>query len=121
MLIEEEIAASSTRAVLHSLSFPVHRNGYNHLLLAITRYAQGDMPSLTKELYPYVAKAFGYVDWYPIEHSIRTVILDAWKNGDPQTWAVYFPHRDKAPSNKLLIATLAEQLQENTPPVSGRG
>jgi len=115
---EETVA---TCAMLHKLDFPIHQLGYSHLTLAIIRYAQGDLPSLTKELYPYIAKHFGYRNWCAIERSIRYTIADAWANGDPQTWVLYFPRCKKAPSNKLLIATLAEQLQQNTPPVSERG
>lgn len=121
MLPMQEPRTAFTCAMLHKLSFPIHRLGYSHLILAITRYAQGDMPSLTKELYPYVAKHFGYRDWHAIERAIRSVAADAWANGDPQAWEAYFPRYDRVPSNKRLIATLAEQLQQNTPPVSGRG
>ena len=121
MLPSKEMGTSSACAMLHDLNFPVHRLGYGHLILAITRYAQGDMPSLTKELYPYVAKCLGYSDWHAIERAIRYAIAAAWANGDPQAWALYFPRYRKAPSNKQLIATLAELLQQNTPPENGRG
>lgn len=116
-----EPGACSACTLLHELDFPVHRLGYSHLILAITRYAKGDMPSLTKELYPYVARRLGYHDWHAIERTIRYSITNAWANGDPQVWAVYFPRSKRAPSNKQLIATLAEQVQQNTPPESGRG
>lgn len=108
-------------ADLHSLGCPVHRFGYDHLIVAIRRYARGDIESLSKELYPYVAEQFGYTDWRAIERSIRAEITDGWDNGDPQVWKLYFPHHQKAPSNKQFIATLAERLQQNTPPESERG
>lgn len=107
--------------MLHKLGFPVHRSGYSLLTLAITQYAQGEMQSLTKELYPFIAQHFGCSDGRAIECAIRSVIADAWATGDPQTWALYFPGLRKPPSNKLLIATLAEYLQQNTPPEAGRG
>lgn len=121
MLPAKEPGAASACTMLHDLNFPVHRLGYSHLILAISRYAQGDLPSLTKELYPFVAKRLGYTDWRSIEHTIRCAIADAWANGDPQAWALYFPRCSKAPSNKQLIAALAERVQQNTPPVNGRG
>lgn len=121
MLPANETDTAITCALLHDLNFPIHRLGYSHLILAVIRYAQGDMPSLTKELYPYVAKRFGYSDWHAIERAIRSATADAWTNRDPQIWELYFPRCRKAPSNKRLIATLAEQLRQNTPPVSGRG
>ena len=114
-------AFAFTSAMLRELSFPVHRFGYDHMIVAVTRYAKGDMQSLTKELYPYVADYFGYSDWHAIEHSLRSVITDTWEVRNPQVWEQYFPHLRKAPSNKRFIATLAERLQQNTPPENERG
>ena len=121
MLPAKETNTATICTILHKLNFPIHRFGYAHLSLAITRYAQGDMRSLTKEVYPYVAEHFGYTDGRAIECTIRSAIADAWVTGDPQVWGLYFPGCSKAPSNKRLIATLAEQLQQNTPPENGRG
>ena len=114
-------SAVTTSEILHKLGFPVHRCGYDHLIVAITRYAEGDMQSFTKELYPYVAEFFGYTDWPAVEHSIRTVIADTWEIRDPRLWELYFPRCCKAPSNKQFIATLAEAVKQNTPPEDGRG
>lgn len=116
-------SASSVTAsfLLHELEFPVYRCGYDHLILAINRHAEGDLYSYTKELYPYVAKHFGYNDWHAVEHSIRSVIADTWEIRDPQVWERYFPRCTKAPSNKQFIATLAELLKESSPPDFGRG
>lgn len=107
--------------MLHDLGLPVHRCGYDHLILAISRHAEGDMQSLSKELYPYVSERFGYADWHAVEHTIRSVISDTWETRDPEIWEQYFPRFHKAPSNKRFIATLAELLQQNTPPENGRG
>ena len=114
-------AVAYTAAMLHELSCPIHRFGYDYAILAVTRYAKGDMQSLSKELYPYIAGRFGYADWHPIERSIRTAISNGWANGDPLVWNQYFPNVEKAPSNKLFIVTLAERLQQNTPPETERG
>ena len=108
-------------ALLHTLGFPIHRCGYDHLIVAINRYAEGDIQSLSKELYPYVSECFGYTDWHAVEHSIRSIISDTWDIRDPEIWERYFPRFHKAPSNKRFIATLAELLQQNTPPENGRG
>lgn len=121
MLPTKEPSATSACTLLHDLAFPAHRLGYSHLILAITYYAQGNMPSLTKELYPYLARRLGYRDWHAIERTIRYTIKDVWAHRDPQAWAVYFPCCQQAPTNKLLIATLAEHLRQNTPPENGRG
>ncbi len=118
---KESPAFTFTCAMLHELTFPIHRFGYDHMLLAVSRYAKGDIQSLTKELYPYIADFFGYADWHAVEHSIRSAIADAWAARDPIVWEQYFPNLDKAPSNKRFIATLAERLQQNTPPEMERG
>lgn len=108
-------------SILHKLGYPAHRLGYSYLLIAVTRYAQGDIQSLSKELYPYIAGLFGYGDWHPVENAIRSVTDDAWEKGSPLAWKSLFPCCLKTPTNKQLIATLAEFLQQNTPPENERG
>lgn len=110
-----------TIRLLHTLNVPVHRNGYRHLCIAIPCYAQDNSQWITKELYPYVARHSGSSNAIAVEHAIRTAIFDAWTRRDPEVWKRYFPHCDKAPSNKLFISVLAEQLIQNTPPENGRG
>lgn len=96
--------------ILHELGIPVHRVGYKHLSMAIQLYAQNDSQSLTKELYPRIADAFGYSEWHPVEHGIRLALLQAWDNRMPRTWERYFPCSRKCPSNKQFIATIVEFL-----------
>lgn len=100
---------------LHKLHISIHRVGYKQLQFLVPLYALDSDQSLTKELYPYAAKHFGYISWQPVEHAIRSAILDAWKRRNPDVWEIYFPGTKKAPSNKQFIATLAE-LIKNTPP-----
>ena len=114
---EEQISAlyEPTANMLHELQISIRRLGYKQLTIAVPCYALDDRQSLSKELYPYVANYFGYDDWHPVEHTIRVAILDAWERRNPEVWEKYFPGIKKPPSNKLFIATLAEQLK-NTPP-----
>jgi len=119
--IHRSDSVERTYHMLHEIGIPIHRLGYNHTAIAVIRFSQGDMQSLTKELYPYVAAYFGYADWHAVENSIRAVIADAWKNRDPEVWRQYFLQDCKAPSNKRFIATLAQRLQKNAPPKVGRG
>lgn len=100
-----------TITMLHQLGIPVHRNGYQQLCIAVPRYAQDFAQSLSKELYPFVAAQSGQNNWNSVERTIRDSILDAWNHRDPQVWASYFPQQQKAPSNKLFISTLAEQIK----------
>ena len=99
-----------TICMLHELCFAVHRSGYKQLCVAIPRYAQNNIQSVTKSLYPYVAAHFD-TDWQAVEHSIRFAVHCAWNQRDPEVWDRYFPHSKKAPSNKEFIATLAERLR----------
>ncbi len=98
------------RRMLHELGIPVHRIGYNVLCLAIHHYYLSERPSMTKELYPFLAKFFGFPNAHSVERPIRAVIHSAWDRRDPDAWAVYFPRQEKAPSNLVFIATLAEWL-----------
>ena len=107
----ETILCDDTIRILHRLSLSVHRLGYKALTIAIPRYAMDDTQSMTKELYPYVAKQLGYRDWYAVEHLIRGVILDAWQRRNPNVWEEYFPGQRKQPTNKQFIAMLAERLR----------
>ena len=102
--------------ILHELRFGVHRFGYQQLLLLIPRYGLDSRQSLSKELYPYAARRFGYSTWQPVEHAVRVAILDAWAHREPEVWEKYFPGMKKPPSNKRFIATIAEWIK-NAPPV----
>ena len=100
-----------TIKMLHYLRIGVHRLGYKCLTIAIPCYAINDIQSLSKEIYPYVAKHLEYMDWRGVERAIRTVIHDAWEDRDLERWEECFPNQTKAPTNKEFIAILAERLR----------
>jgi len=104
-----------TAVHLHILNFPTKRDGYQHLCACIPMFSQDPRQRLTKELYPAVAKACGCGDGRSVEHSIRLVIVAAWKERDDAVWRKYFPPdvngNIPCPSNKEFIARLAELLQ----------
>ena len=101
---------TTVKHILHELGIPVHRIGFRLLCMAVICYCMDDTQSLTKELYPTVARYFGYTDWHPVEHAIRLVILQAWDSHATHAWAYYFPYCRKPPSNKLFFATIVEYL-----------
>lgn len=119
---EEETARlrEITYRILQELRLGVHRIGYKHLLLLIPCYVLDSSQSLSKELYPYAARHFGYGSWQPVEHAVRIAILDAWARRDPAVWEEYFPGMTKVPSNKQFIAAIGERIK-NAPPEIGRG
>ena len=109
--MEATITAAVTRQTLLELGIPVNRVGFQYLCIAVPAYAKDSMQSLTKELYPAIGRQFGYPNGYAVERAIRNVIVEAWEHGNADAWVQYFPRCDKAPSNSLFIATLAERLK----------
>ena len=100
-----------TRHMLLELKLPTHLWGYKILCAAIPSYARNNTQSITKELYPHLAKQFGLPHPKAAEHSIRYTISEAWNRRDPDVWDQYFPGSKKAPSNLVFIAALAEYLK----------
>lgn len=101
----------NTRKMLRELGISVHRSGYRILCEAIPRYADNDRQMMSKELYPALAKSFGLSNAPAVERPIRYAISTAWQDRDAEVWARYFPKCDRAPSNLLFIATLADRLK----------
>ena len=109
----EKDARRMVSYTLRRLGFPTYRNGFQCLQYAIPRFCQDPGQSITKELYPYVAKQLRLTGWMAVEKAVRVEISAAWKNRDPKKWEELFPGYKKAPSNKQLIATLAEFILEH--------
>ena len=99
------------RFLLRRLGFAPHHAGYRILLSAIPLYAENNTLYITKELYPSLAKEFGYLKTAGVERSIRYAINEAWTNGDQDLWSDMFPTSTKAPTNMLFLATLAESTE----------
>ena len=97
-----------TNLLIH-LGIQPSRIGFSQLRIAITLYIQDPTQSLSKELYPAVAKQFGSSS-KNIERSIRAAIATAWESRDEKAWSI-FPDYNAPPSNKLFIATLAQLLK----------
>lgn len=100
-----------TVRMLQDMRFPVYRIGYKQLCIGIPHYYENGFQSLSKDLYPWLAKQFDHVTPEAVEHAIREVIHYAWEHREPEVWERYFPGAVKPPSNKQFIATLAEQLK----------
>lgn len=103
-------APESVRRMLHELGIPINHNGYRRLCVGIPRYAQNPEQSLTKELYPHIARTIGNTSAVVVETAIRRAVLYGWQHGDREAWIRYFGHIAKAPTNLTFIATLAEHL-----------
>ncbi len=102
--------------VIFSVGVPAHIKGYNYLRKAIMlAIAQPDMiGSVTKTLYPEVAKAFSTTA-SRVERAIRHAIEVAWDRGDVEVLDSYFGYtintgRGK-PTNSEFIAMIADRLR----------
>lgn len=106
--------------ILHQVGVPAHIKGYHYLRKAIL-IALADMKvidSVTKELYPAVAR---YFDTTPsrVERAIRHAIEVAWDRGDVDVLTNYFGYtiqntRGK-PTNSEFIAMIADRIRLKYP------
>ena len=101
---------------IHEIGVPAHIKGYQYLRQAII-IAVEDMDvinSITKVLYPQVAKCFGTTP-SRVERAIRHAIEVAWDRGDLETLQKYFGYTVSnskgKPTNSEFIALIADKLQ----------
>lgn len=93
---------------LSVLGIPSGQDGGKHLRVGIPLYAQDRTQKLKYELYPAIAEFCGTTGG-AVEHAIRRAIEDGWDQRTEQ-WEDYFPRRNRCPSNKVFISTLAEKI-----------
>ena len=102
--------------LLHTLAVPAHIKGYQYLREAISLTLR-DMElinSVTKELYPMVAKRFGTTP-SRAERAIRHAIEVAWDRGDVDVLSGFFGYTIRSdrgkPTNSEFIALVADRLR----------
>ena len=113
--IEEDLEFVVTETI-HQLGVPAHIKGYHYLREAILLSVQDTamMNSVTKQLYPLVAKKFGTTA-SRVERAIRHAIEVAWDRGDVDVLNSYFGYtiqnsRGK-PTNSEFIAMIADKIR----------
>ncbi len=102
--------------VIFSVGIPAHIKGYAYLrkaiMLAITDPEM--IGSVTKSLYPEVAKAFGTTS-SRVERAIRHAIEVAWDRGDVDVLDAYFGYTINTgkgkPTNSEFVAMIADRLR----------
>jgi two-component system response regulator (stage 0 sporulation protein A) len=99
---------------MKELGHPENLSGTDYLRSAVRAYEQG--MSLTKELYPAIAKAAGSTP-ARVERAMRHSIETAWVRGDLDAQRRYFgctidPQRGK-PTVGEYVATMARICREN--------
>ena len=102
--------------IIHQIGVPAHIKGYQYLRYAILRAVDDSeiINSVTKVLYPTVAKRFGTTT-SRVERAIRHAIEVAWDRGDVDVLNSYFGYtiqnsRGK-PTNSEFIAMIADNLR----------
>lgn len=119
----KEIAAEENWSIeqkicrlINEVGIPAHVLGYDYLQYALS-LAYSDnayVHSITKLLYPTVAKKFGTTP-DRVERAIRQAIRLAWENGDANVHKKYFGSTTKypalKPTNSKFIATMADVLR----------
>ncbi len=104
--------------IMHRIGVPAHIKGYQYLREAIILAINDDeiMNSVTKLLYPTVAKTFKTTP-SRVERAIRHAIEVAWDRGDVDVLNSYFGYtiqnsRGK-PTNSEFIAMISDKLKLN--------
>ena len=103
-------------SIIHEIGVPAHIKGYQYMREAIM-IAVNDMEainSITKVLYPQVAKTFQTTS-SRVERAIRHAIEVAWDRGDIETLQRFFGYTVSnakgKPTNSEFIALIADKLQ----------
>ena len=102
--------------IMHQIGVPAHIRGYQYLREAIILSVKNDemISSVTKVLYPTVAKTFKTTP-SRVERAIRHTIEMAWERGDVDVLSSYFGYtiqneRGK-PTNSEFIAMISDNLK----------
>ena len=91
------------------LGVPTVYNGYLPLVEALMLLAEDPSQSITKVLYPEVAKRIGSGS-KAVERNIRSAIEHAWNSRNAERWQQLFPELDERPSNSLFFSRALETL-----------
>ena len=102
--------------VIHQIGVPAHIKGYQYLRTAIIMTMQHTelINSITKQLYPNVAKEYGTTS-SRVERAIRHAIEVAWDRGDIDVINSFFGYTVQSsrgkPTNSEFIALVADSLR----------
>ena len=103
---------STIANMLLELNIPAKRRGFGYLELGIRLYLEQPGQSLTKTIYPKVAKEFG-TQPEAVERAIRQAIHESWNKRNDRVWLMYFCSGKEGiiprPTNAEFISRLAER------------
>ncbi len=102
--------------MLIELGISTKLKGFEYTRLAALIMCKDFSQSITKELYPAVAAAFG-ASATQVERSIRNAIEIAWKKRNTQVWSRYFDNQTGEnavkPTNAEFITRLAHAIEQD--------
>ena len=112
------MAAMETQVtdIIHQIGVPAHIKGYQYLRTAILMTVEKAelIDSITKELYPSVAKVYGTTS-SRVERAIRHAIEVAWDRADLEVINSYFGYTVQSsrgkPTNSEFIALISDKLR----------
>ncbi len=97
--------------ILMNLEIPTGRKAFEYLQLCIELYQMNPCQSVTKSLYPQVARVYGS-NAAAVERAIRQAIHASWSRRDESMWRQYFRTCRNGtvprPTNLEFISRLAE-------------
>ena len=102
--------------ILHQIGVPAHIKGYQYVREAIRLSIENPemMSSVTKVLYPTVAKTFKSTS-SRVERAIRHAIEVAWDRGDVDVLNSYFGYTIQSqrgkPTNSEFVAMIADKIR----------
>lgn len=100
------------RQYLLALNFDTKLEGFRLICSAVPMVMRDSHQTLSKHIYPVVAKIHNLSDQRAVEHSIRNSIEKAWRHRDDAVWSRFFPPdaagRIPCPSNGKVLTSLAE-------------
>lgn len=101
--------------ILREIDMAESTKGFRHTLLAICAYRKEPDASITKEIYPQVAKEMG-TDPDKVERDMRYAIGQVWRHCDRAVLAHYFGqervNRCKSIGNRAFCAALINYLKQ---------
>ncbi len=109
--------------IMHQIGVPAHIKGYRYLRSAIVHAVEtpGMMASVTKVLYPTVAREFSTTA-SRVERAIRHAIEVAWDRGDIDVLGAYFGYTIQTsrgkPTNSEFIAMISDKIRLNMKKIS---
>ena len=112
---ENDLETQVTK-IIHQIGVPAHIKGYQYLRSAIIMTMNDTelINSITKQLYPGVAKKYGTTS-SRVERAIRHAIEVAWDRGDVEVINSFFGYTVQSsrgkPTNSEFIALVADNLR----------